>query len=102
MRTSFPFSRWERAKMSDGTPKPATWPMWRGPLAYGHATATRIRCFCAPDSMAADDTAERSDRSPAEEREQRCECDQDRCEERDVPDGLRRGTSGRARPCRSH
>src|SRR5689334_17858734 len=28
--------------MSDGTPNPATWPMWRGPLAYGHATATRI------------------------------------------------------------
>src|SRR5262245_22391981 len=30
--------------MSDGTPKPATWPIWRGPLAYGHATATRIFC----------------------------------------------------------
>jgi hypothetical protein len=28
--------------MSDGTPNPATWPMWRGPAAYGHATATRI------------------------------------------------------------
>jgi hypothetical protein len=30
--------------MSEGTPKPATWPMWRGPLAYGQATATRIDC----------------------------------------------------------
>src|SRR5687768_4347941 len=29
--------------MSAGTPKPATWPMWRGPLAYGQATATRMR-----------------------------------------------------------
>ena len=28
--------------MSDGTPNPATWPMWRNPLAYGQATATRI------------------------------------------------------------
>src|SRR5690606_24901161 len=31
-----------RLKTSDGTPKPATWPMWRGPLAYGHATAERM------------------------------------------------------------
>src|SRR3989304_3108821 len=23
-------------------PKPAMWPIWRNPLAYGHATATRI------------------------------------------------------------
>src|SRR5579884_2506753 len=30
--------------MSDGTPNPATWPMCRGPFAYGHATATRIFC----------------------------------------------------------
>ena len=30
--------------MSDGTPKPATCPRCRGPLAYGHATATRMRC----------------------------------------------------------
>src|SRR6476620_970184 len=28
-------------KTSDGTPKPATWPMWRGPLASGQATAVR-------------------------------------------------------------
>src|SRR5438477_12298439 len=32
--------------MSDGTPGPATWPRCRGPLAYGHATATRIFCDC--------------------------------------------------------
>src|SRR5581483_11750680 len=30
--------------MSDGTPNPAMCPMWRGPFAYGHATATRIFC----------------------------------------------------------
>src|SRR5215216_899306 len=30
--------------MSDGTPNPATWPMCRGPEAYGQATATRIFC----------------------------------------------------------
>jgi hypothetical protein len=30
--------------MSEGTPKPATCPRCRGPLAYGHATATRMRC----------------------------------------------------------
>src|SRR3954471_24690582 len=40
--TSLPFSRWYRAKMSDGTPGPATCPRCRGPLAYGQATATRI------------------------------------------------------------
>src|SRR5689334_9817029 len=28
--------------MSPGTAKPATWPMCRGPLAYGHAGATKI------------------------------------------------------------
>src|SRR6478736_10151607 len=28
-------------KTSEGTPKPATWPMWRGPLVYGQATADR-------------------------------------------------------------
>lgn len=27
--------------MSDGTPNPTTCPRWRGPLAYGHAGATR-------------------------------------------------------------
>jgi hypothetical protein len=30
--------------MSEGTPGPATWPRCRGPLAYGQATATRMRC----------------------------------------------------------
>src|SRR5215213_7583818 len=29
--------------MSEGTPNPATCPMCRGPLAYGQATATRMR-----------------------------------------------------------
>src|SRR5690242_12477372 len=42
IRTLLPFSRWYLANTSEGTPNPATWPMWRGPLAYGHATATRI------------------------------------------------------------
>src|ERR687895_243223 len=41
--------------MSDGTPKPATWPMWRGPFAYGHATATRI--FCGVVDIGAHDTS---------------------------------------------
>src|SRR5919198_3779925 len=31
--------------MSAGTPNPTTCPRWRGPLAYGHAGATRIFCF---------------------------------------------------------
>src|SRR5699024_4042344 len=31
-----------RLNTSEGTPKPATWPMWRGPLAYGQATAERM------------------------------------------------------------
>jgi hypothetical protein len=30
-----------------GTPKPATWPMWRGPLVYGQATADRTRVMGA-------------------------------------------------------
>ncbi|GAA1709174.1 hypothetical protein GCM10009793_04040 [Brachybacterium phenoliresistens] len=33
--------RMYREKTSEGTPNPATWPMWRGPLAYGQATADR-------------------------------------------------------------
>src|SRR3954451_23403640 len=64
--------------MSDGTPKPATWPMWRGPLAYGHATATRIRRLCAPDSMVADDTAERFRDRPAKQCEERREHEEER------------------------
>src|SRR2546427_2666168 len=41
MRTREPRSRSNRASTAAGTAKPATWPMWRGPLAYGHAGATR-------------------------------------------------------------
>src|SRR6478752_7609124 len=41
MRTSCPAIRMYRLKTSEGTPKPATWPMWRGPFAYGQATADR-------------------------------------------------------------
>src|SRR5260370_19467885 len=41
MSTREPRSRSKRASTSAGTAKPATWPMWRGPLAYGHAGATR-------------------------------------------------------------
>src|SRR5215469_3150905 len=41
--TRAPRSRWYRANTSEGTPKPATWPMWRGPLAYGQATDIRMR-----------------------------------------------------------
>ena len=36
-----PAIRMYRLNTSEGTPKPATWPMWRGPLAYGQATADR-------------------------------------------------------------
>ena len=39
MSTSCPAIRMYRLNTSEGTPKPATWPMWRGPLAYGQATA---------------------------------------------------------------
>ena len=39
--TSWPAIRMYLLKTSEGTPKPATWPMWRGPLAYGQATADR-------------------------------------------------------------
>ena len=31
--TRLPFIRWKRLKTSEGTPKPETWPMCRGPLA---------------------------------------------------------------------
>ena len=41
IRTSWPAIRMYLLKTSEGTPKPATWPMWRGPLAYGQATADR-------------------------------------------------------------
>src|SRR3954471_7400008 len=66
IRTSSPLSRWYRAKTSAGTAKPATWPMWRGPLAYGHAGATRIfcddslrACFLGDRGRATDDTSGR-------------------------------------------
>src|SRR5689334_16919991 len=39
--TSCPVIRMYRLYTSEGTPKPATWPMWRGPFAYGHATADK-------------------------------------------------------------
>src|SRR5437870_214287 len=42
MRTSSPFIRWNRAKMSAGMNVETAWPMCRGPDAYGQATATRI------------------------------------------------------------
>src|SRR6476620_3117147 len=47
MRTSCPAIRMYRLNTSEGTPKPATWPMWRGPLVYGQATADRTRVMSA-------------------------------------------------------
>src|SRR5205823_6668731 len=41
MSTREPRSRSKRARTSAGTAKPATWPMCRGPFAYGHAGAMR-------------------------------------------------------------
>src|SRR6202158_344778 len=41
IKTREPRSRSKRASTSAGTAKPATWPICRGPLAYGHAGATR-------------------------------------------------------------
>src|SRR4051812_37024689 len=41
MSTWWPAIRMYLLKTSEGTPNPATWPMWRGPLAYGQATADR-------------------------------------------------------------
>src|SRR2546430_2244204 len=41
INTREPRSRSKRASTSAGTAKPTTWPMCRGPLAYGHAGATR-------------------------------------------------------------
>src|SRR5688572_8166145 len=42
IRTWWPAIRMYRLNTSEGTPKPDTWPMCRGPLAYGHATAVRM------------------------------------------------------------
>ncbi len=47
MSTSWPAIRMYRLNTSEGTPKPATWPMWRGPLAYGQATADRTLLIAA-------------------------------------------------------
>src|SRR5579864_3143585 len=41
MSTRAPRSRQKRARTSAGTARPATWPLCRGPLAYGHAGAIR-------------------------------------------------------------
>src|SRR5579859_6350613 len=41
MSTREPRSRQKRARTSAGTARPATWPMCRGPFAYGHAGAIR-------------------------------------------------------------
>src|SRR5215469_699399 len=40
--TGLPHIRWYRANMSHGRPKPDTWPMWRGPFAYGQAAHARM------------------------------------------------------------
>src|SRR2546427_13216595 len=42
MRTSSPFIRWYRAKISAGMNVETAWPRCRGPDAYGQATQTRI------------------------------------------------------------
>src|SRR6516225_5556000 len=41
LSTREPRRRSKRASTSPGTAKPTTWPMWRGPFAYGHAGAMR-------------------------------------------------------------
>src|SRR6266699_2861649 len=99
--TSLPFNRWYRAKMSDGTPGPATCPRCRGPLAYGQATATKIFCggglsACsfalgrgAHDHTSAREAHRRRDRD--REREQRDE------RHRHAAVLLRRGASRRSR-----
>jgi hypothetical protein len=38
-----------RLKTSEGTPKPDTWPMCRGPFAYGQATA--VKTLLIPESL---------------------------------------------------
>ncbi len=57
MSTSCPAIRMNLLKTSEGTPKPATWPMWRGPLVYGQATADRTWLMrsnprCVPEPAA--------------------------------------------------
>src|SRR4051794_26805038 len=64
MSTAWPAIRMYRLKTSEGTPNPATWPMWRGPLAYGQATADRtllmsgdpmVRVACSAHGADAED-----------------------------------------------
>ena len=55
--------------MSDGTPKPATWPICRGPFAYGQATATRIFLdFVASLTVANDKECSRNAPPPGQRR----------------------------------
>src|SRR6266550_672119 len=50
INTREPRSRSKRASTSAGTAKPTTCPMCRGPLAYGHAGATRtVLCLSSTD-----------------------------------------------------
>src|SRR6516225_8353863 len=48
--TLLPAILWYRLNMSHGKAKPETWPMCRGPLAYGQAGAARM-CFGLADDM---------------------------------------------------
>src|SRR5947207_12064050 len=72
--------------MSDGTPGPATWPRWRGPLAYGQATATRI--FCGVGVSARSFTASRRVHDHTSAQEAHCDCarQHEEHEERDEHD----------------
>src|SRR5713226_7503896 len=47
IRTRDPRRRSKRASTSAGTAKPTTWPIWRGPLAYGQAGAMRTVLWLA-------------------------------------------------------
>src|SRR6476646_8670279 len=51
IRTSSPFKRWYRAKMSAGTANPTTCPRCLRPDAYGQAGATRIFFFAELSDM---------------------------------------------------
>src|SRR3954452_19014133 len=83
IRTSLPLSLWYRANTSADTAKPATCPMWRGPLAYGHAGATRIfcdsvrTCSLGGRGRATDDTsgrdAARGEAADCEQGKRQCE-----------------------------
>src|SRR5262245_19141758 len=58
--------------MSAGTANPATWPMWRGALAYGHAGATRIFCGDGDADTGGHDTS-RSERHRPRGADEGCE-----------------------------